>query len=274
MKMPKLAFRPGRIRMNKSWLMLVVAIGLGAGGVYIANSFIQKRISEYEAQLKGNNKTIKVVVPKKDLPRGHRISAKDLAVREIPEVYVHKGTVTPAKYKVAVGQRLSFQADKGKPLLWAHLESGSVPTFSGKLPEGKRALTIAVDQINSISGFLQPKDKIDLMLTFKPYKKKVTFPLLQDVKVLATDTRVTTEKLQNGTSRSKYYRTVTLLVTPEEAKKIILAQDAGKITAVLRHPDDKKILPKKTLSVASLLGGGRTKVRPRMGGVEFIIGGL
>lgn len=275
MRLPKIKLNPRNLNANKSWLMLGLAVVLGVGGVYIANSFIKGKIQAYEAKMKAQNKTVKVVVPTRDLPRGYRIAARDLAVRDIPSEFVHKGTVTPDKYKVAEGQLLSYQADKGKPLLWAHLESGSVPTFSGKLPEGKRALTITVNKINSISGFLQPKDKIDLILTFKPYKKKIIMPLLQDVLVLATDTRVRTEKLDTHNGRkSESYSTITLLVTQEEAKKIILAQDAGKLTAVLRHPDDKKILPRDTMSVASLL---RTEIKTpqrKSRGIEWIIGGI
>jgi len=85
---------------------------------------------------------------------------------QIPQKYADTHSVHSGNYDVAVGQRLDFDIDEGRPLLWAHLEGGLTPTFSGKVDEGLRAMTVRVDEINSISGFLQPKDKVDLMLSY------------------------------------------------------------------------------------------------------------
>ena len=267
----KLAGIKDRLNINKSWLIFLVAGVLGVSGVLLANGFIKGRIAEHEAELRAGQKLVAVVVPKHDLPRGARLAAEDLAVRKIPITFVHKGAVTPDKFTVAEGQRLTFQVEKGRPLLWAHLESGSIPTFSGKLPNGLRAITVPVDEINSISGLLQPKDKIDLFLTFSPYDKKMTIPLLQDVLVLATGTKVTTSKFDDDTGkrRNRTYTTVTLQATPKQAKMIILSQESGKMTAVLRHPDDDKELNKDYMTVAGLMRLGA----PRRRGVEIIIGG-
>lgn len=269
MRIPTITFQSEHFRANKNWYVLATAIILGLIGVYLANDFIQHRITTYEAQLRGDAKTMQVVVPKTDLPAGARVAADDMAIREIPVAYVHRDAVTPDKFDVAEGQGLSFQVDQGKPLLWAHLESGKTPTFSGKLPNGKRAITVPVDEINSISGMLQPKDKIDLVLTMNRDGNKATFPLLQDVLVLATGIQISPERASGNAPER--FSTVTLQATPEEANMIILAQDAGKLTAVLRHPEDGKILPRERLTVAHLFGP--TAVAPRAKDVEFIIGG-
>ncbi len=261
--------------LNRNFIMLAVAAALGVGGVYVTNKFIESRIAEYEQALKGRQKMIEVVVPNRNLPRGTRIRAADLAIREVPAEYVHGGVVTEAKYRIAEGQRLAFPVDKGKPLLWAHLETGSVPTFSGKLPEGYRALTFPVDEINSVSGLLQPRDRIDLILTYRPKKTQVTVPLLQNVLVLATGTTIMPQKYNSQRAAGTAYRTVTVQVTPADAERIILAQAAGKITAVLRHPDDKAVHPPKYLTVATLFGDKKPKrrARPRGPRIRFIIGG-
>ena len=60
----------------------------------------------------------------------------------------------------------------------------------GKLTIGKRAITFPVDEINSISGMLQPGDKIDLIATIRQLNNDVTYPLLQDVQILATGTQL------------------------------------------------------------------------------------
>jgi len=268
---------PSKLSSNKNWIMLAVAVVVGLGGTYLANSFIKKRIANYEAKIKGEMRTTEVVVPKMDLPQGSVISGANMAIRSVPAVYVHRDVVTPDKFSVAEGQRLSFQLDSGKPLLWAHLEGGSAPTFSGKLPNGQRAITISVDEINSISGMLQPRDKVDLILTMtnEATKQKLTFPLQQDVLVLATGTKVNMEKgldPKTGQPIATTYRTATLLVSQEDAKRIIMAQTAGKLTVILRNPDDNKALPNDRITVANLLReGGPTK---RVGNqIEFIVGG-
>lgn len=261
--------------INKNFLMLIIAGGLGTAGVYFANDFINNEINTYKNAQKAD-KLVKVVVPKRNLERGWRIRGADLAIREMPAKFVHKGIVTTTQYKVAEGQRLTYAIDQGKPLLWAHLESGKVPTFSGKLPEGYRALTFPVDKINSISGFLQPKDKIDLILTYKPKKNELTRPLIQNLLVLATG--VTTKPNKMGTGKkTTSHSTLTVQVTPKDAERIILAQSAGKLTAVLRHPDDKEFSSKKPMTVATLFGEKIKRARrirtKKKKGVEFIIGG-
>lgn len=271
MRLPTIALPAEHLRANKNWYVLVAAISLGIVGIYLANNFIQQRVASVEAELRGDAKTLKVVVPKADLPAGARVNVGNMAIREVPAAFVHRDAVTPDKFDVAEGQGLSFQVDQGKPLLWAHLDSGRTPTFSGKLPNGRRAVTVPVDEINSLSGMLQPKDKIDLILTMNRDGNKVTFPLLQDVLVLATGVQLAPER-SGSNGAIERFRTVTLQATPEEANMIILAQDAGKLTAVLRHPEDAKILPRERLTVAHLFGAVAT-APPRAKEVEFIIGG-
>ncbi len=272
--------KTGRARTQKNVLMLIVAVGLGSGGVYLANDLIQSKVAEYKSRLEGKQKMVELVVPKRDLPRGTRLIAADLATRQIPVDFAHNGTVTASSYKRALGQRVAFSAEKGKPLLWAHLEGGETPTFSGNVPEGMRALTVPVDKVSAISGFLQPKDKIDLLLTYRPRKEEVTIPLLQNVVVLATGTKTVLDKKMGAGSKPTTYNTVTLQVAPRDAKKIILAQETGKLTAVLRHPDDEGNLSKDPMTVAKLVDRPvvkRQRRAPRIEkpkGVEFIIGGI
>lgn len=282
MRLPKLLpvekLKINRLTPNKNGVVLIVAIVIGVASTYLANEFIQGRVASYEAKIKGEMRTTKVVVPKMDLPQGAVVSTENMAIRDVPVLYAHRDVVTPEQFTVAEGQRLSFQLDSGKPLLWAHLEGGSAPTFSGKLPAGKRALTVSVDEINSISGMLQPRDKVDIILTMTRDSKdrqKLTFPLMQDVLVLATGTKINHDKgvdPKTGQPIAATYRTATLLVSQEEAKKIILAQDAGKLTLILRHPDDNKPLPGDRITVAHLLNEGGP-IKRVTNQIEFIVGG-
>lgn len=262
---PSSGFRGG------AWIALAIALILGAAGVYLANKMIQDQIAEKERALQGQLKTMQIVVPTRDVLRGERVAAADMSIREIPVDYADRNSVTPDRFDAAIGQALVSDLQEGRALLWAHLESGAIPTFSGKLPVGMRAVTVTVDQISSISGMLVPKDRVDLVLTMQDSSKTATFPLLQNVLVLATGTRV--EPGNSGQDNQvETYATVTLLLSPEDAKKVILAQDAGKLQAVLRNPDDNKPSSDDKITVSSLLKRVNSgKVLP---GVEYIIGGV
>lgn len=263
----------------KNVAMLVVSLVLGGVGVYASKQFIEKKISFYQSQMEVNDEMVELVVPKQDLLRGQVILPELLALRKFPKKYMDSNAVSDAGYKVAIGQKLNFNIDAGRPLLWAHLEGGVNPTFSGKIESGYRALTIRVDEINSISGFLQPKDNVDLLITYSGKEvggKKVTMPFMQNLHILATGVKTVVDK--TGKAAGKRYNTITVQVTPEEAKKIILAQDVGKVTATLRNPDDSVPMNLSAMTVNDLLGikkrvYKKSKIK-KGNGIEFIIGGV
>jgi len=168
--------------------------------------------------------------------------------------------------------------EEGKQLLWAHLEGGRTPTFSGLVPDGARALTVRVDEINSISGFLQPKDKIDLLMTYRTTSQESVFPLIQSLEVIATGLQTRVDK--NSAGGKRVFSTITVNVSPENAQKITLAQKVGKLTAVLRNPEDTHALSGAPMTASSLINGpkkvSRPKKRkaPKKPSIEYIIGGV
>jgi pilus assembly protein CpaB len=121
-----------------------------------------------------------------------------------------------------------------------------------------RAMTIAVDEVNSLSGMLQPGDRIDLLLTVRPLpvqgqlQPEFTRTVIQDVPVLATGRQRAQQAEDTPTSRS--YTAITVEVDPERAQKLVVAQRSGKLTAVLRHPNDREAVVDKRLDVNTLLG--------------------
>lgn len=265
--------KPGK----KNIVMLLLALVMGGLGVYFSKKFIEDRVNFYRSQMEVKDELVQVVVPKRNLLKGEVVTSSVLSVRDFPKKYVDINAINNSNYKIALGQRVSFDAEQGKPLLWAHLEGGLTPTFSGNIENGLRALTIPVDEVNSISGFLQPKDNVDLLLTFKDGRKQITLPFMQNLYVMATGVKTVPDK--TGRSSGSRYSTITVQVTPDEAKKLILAQDVGKVTATLRNPDDAVNGSDKIITVSDLLG----KPKPRKiirkpkkvkKGIEFIIGGV
>jgi pilus assembly protein CpaB len=167
----------------------------------------------------------------------------------------------------------------GEVLIQGAIAGADVATFSSKIRPGIRALTIAVDEINSVSGMLQPGDRIDLFLSVRPPGQgaaqllpEATAPLMQDLLVLATGRQVRPGGDDPRLGRS--FTTITVEASPEEAQRLIVAQRGGKLTAMLRNPEDRAALVRRVLDLPGLLGMAAPKpLAPAESGPEIIIGG-
>lgn len=133
-------------------------------------------------------------------------------------------------------------------ILWGLVEPQKLPTFSARVEAGHRAMTVAVDEINSISGMIEPGDTIDLIVSLDHQGKKVTYPLLQSVLVMATGQR-SVDDPKSGERRQ--YSTVTLETTPLQAQSVISARETGRLTALLRNPADKQLIDNSAAAVPS-----------------------
>ena len=255
-----------RFKPSKTWVVLGVALVIGTLAAFAARSYLKTQMDAMEARTKGT--TVKIVVAKKELKRGDKISSDTVAVREIPIDYAHSAAVTPTTFDRVDGQTLAYPLHPGEMLLWGLMEGKKVPTFSARVEVGHRAMTVPVDEINSISGLLEPGDLIDLVVTIDQKGKKLTLPLLQSVQVMATGQR-SVDGAQEG--ERKHYSTVTIDTTPAQAKNVIIARDAGKVTALLRNPDDKRATRGGDADMVALLGNAG--VAPNTRTIPVLYGG-
>src|SRR5690606_30429555 len=131
-----------------------------------------------------------------------------------------------------------------------------------------------VDEESSISGMLAPGDRIDLFFTTTNGNEATTLPLLSNVQVIATGMRTLTNENQPGLHDQHQYRTVTVTVTPQDAAKITLAQDAGRITITHHQPEDGAVLQLSRVTRYTLLYG-EPVARPGIvrKKIEAILGG-
>ena len=271
-------------RSRKPVAMFALSLALGGIGVFYSKHYIEEQIAYYRGQLERTEEMVGVVVPNRSLARGHVLAAGDISVRQIPAKYADSNSVNGSNYETALGQRIDFDIDQGRPLLWAHLEGGMTPTFSGKVPEGLRAMTVRVDEVNSISGFLQPRDRVDLLMSHGSGAEQVIYPLIEQLEVIATGTQTLVDK--SGAGRERRFATITVQVSPTQAKRITLAQQVGKLTAMLRNPDDESPLSDAPLTVAELLNlpvpvdappppppAPKRRPAPKRPSIEYIIGG-
>jgi pilus assembly protein CpaB len=258
----RMAERIGRLRAailaRRGLLMALGAVGFGALAVLGARNYIGERLAIEKARLAPRPDMVEVVVARQELKRGEVASAQTMAVRSIPLEYAPGGAVTPARFDEVAGARLQVPMKPGEPLLQSALVAAESAAISTRLQPGVRAMTIAVDEVNSLSGMLQPGDRIDLLLTVRPLpvqgqlQPEFTRTVIQDVPVLATGRQRAPQAEDTPTSRS--YTAITVEVDPERAQKLVVAQRSGKLTAVLRHPNDREAVVDKRLDVNTLLG--------------------
>ena len=256
-------------KINKTWAVLGIALAIGMVAALATRSYLSQKIQAIESR--GNRETVDLLVAKTFIAKGSTVAVDDLAIRKIPVEFAQSGAVKPQDVLTVAGKVSGFDVKKGDMVMLSQMLSKRAPTFSARLADGQRAITVMVDEINSISGMLEPGDLIDLMFTVDQNGRKVIFPLLQRVQVMATGKR-SVDDPKGG--EPVQFATVTLNTTPSQAKNIIIARETGKLTALLRSPGDQEPGSEKSVDLATLFGAKRENPRvARDGGVPVLYGG-
>lgn len=260
-------------KTHKNLVVLGVALTIGLIAAFGAQRYFKARQDELNRP-DAPVKTLRFIVAREDLPKGATLSKSKLAVRELPAEYAQSNALDPAQFERIAGSRTAFPVKRGELLMSSMLEDQNRMAFSARVSPGRRAISVPVDEINSMSGMLQPGDRIDLFVKLERERRTQVVPVLQDMLVLAAGNRVTAQTGTDGGVRS--YSAVTLDASADEGRLMVLARDAGKLTAMLRHPDDRSALPIPP-DLLVLLGGGappvRMAARAPAPGIPVLIGG-
>lgn len=269
-----------RFRVEPRILAAGAALLLAGLAYASSRQYLAAQERAVEARVAERHQKTPVLVARADIAPGTVLTPEVLATRQIPARYLPGAAALPQDLDRVKGQRLLHAARGGEPILWPSLAGGERAALSAGLDAGRRALTFPVDEVNALSGMLVPGDVIDLLYTDSSGGARTSIrPLLQRVTVLATGATTRAASLGDATDSARdagaHFATVTLSVTPEEAQLIVLAQRAGELTAVLRHPADASIEPARAVDVLALLGGKppRPSGRARVEYVDVISGG-
>jgi pilus assembly protein CpaB len=246
--------------MNRNRMLLLagIALVLSAGVTYLAYRVLQTRLQPVE-------KTTQVVVANKKLELGARITKEDVQLAEWPKSTPLTGSFSdPA---LVVDRALLIPVQVNEPIL----ESKLAPKEAGAglaaiIPEGMRALSIQVNSIIGVAGFVLPGSRVDLILTAVPPSdvkgakgsEQASKIILEGLEVIAAGQNV--QRDVNGQPQS--VQDVTLLLTPEQAEKVALATGDGRIQLALRNPMDREAA-EPPLVVRSALYAGPTMDRPK-----------
>ncbi len=216
---------------GKSILMLAVALGCGL----VAMIGVQQVLS---GDKKEEQTTKPVLVAVEEISPGLELMDSMVTFKEMPLEMIPPDAVTmPEQY---TNRALRVRAFPGTPILQAMLGDEGVFNVSSDIPSGMRVAAIAVSAEKAVSGFINPRDRVDIQVTFKRRDGNKTVErtkvVLQYIEVFAVDKdREMAEEDHEG-----IYKHISVLVTPQQANLLRLAESKGELHLTLRHPDDSE----------------------------------
>jgi len=206
------------------------------------------------------------VAAARSLDPGEVIRREDVAMIDWPKSHPLDGSFV--KIDDVVGRAVLYPLSAGQPILDRQLAaSGSGIGLTGRIPSGMRAIALRSDEVVGVAGFLMPGTHVDVLVTYlDTAQESVTATVLQDTEVLAAGHQVQPDPSGKPVSVD----VVTLLLSPEDAEKAVLASEKGTIHFVLRNGGDHKqagAVPVDLAELASLPSAkpepGKPAPRPR-----------
>lgn len=230
----------------KSFVMIAVALGCGL----VAMLGVQR-------VLKGGKKdegqtTMQVLVAVKEIPAGVPLDPESVTFKEMLITSVPEDAVTqPEQYQDLA---LKTKAFPGEFILESNLGENLVA--SRDIPAGMRVVSVPVNSTTAVAGFVQPGDRVDVLVTLKSQREVRTATILEYIEVFAAD-KTREAGSEDGTG---IYKNISLLVTPEQSMVIRLAGSQGELHFALRHPEDKESADLSVFSLEDLLKGKTDKL--------------
>jgi len=239
------------MRINNS-IILFLAIVMGGIAALLAHNWLESRA---RASTVGASVGT-IVVAAQPLGFGVAVSPDNIAEIAWAAQALPEGAFVSKDDLLKDGRRVVLSAlDRNEPVLRSKLtRPGQRASLSALLEPGKRAVTVRVDDVRGVAGFILPGDFVDVVLIGEdPAIKREGYSeiLLQHVKVLAID-QLASERQEQPTVA----KAVTVEVTPEQAQKILLATNVGKLSLVLRQPGDENATSDRRVTERDL---GRAK---------------
>jgi len=216
---------------RKNVWLLFIALACAALAAWLATRWMQTRM---EAMDPNKIALSSVVIATRDIPIGHRIQAADIRVGRAITTSIPPDAFTKAE--AILGHVSKSTLFSGEVLIDRRLSKyvgGSA--LAAVLEPDMRAVTVRVDDVIGVGGFVLPENRVDVVATFQQGNSYQAETILQDIRVLAVD-----QRSDPGSNEPLLVRAVTLEVTPQGAEKIAAAEQRGRIQLTLLNPMSAK----------------------------------
>ena len=224
---------------NRNWVMLGIAVVIGLFAVLLANAWFSG-VEQQQGGKVGEQKLVRIVVAAEPLEFGTRLTGQNVRLQDWPEASVPQGAFRSLADAMKDGRVALRPVVPGEPVLASKVSgTDGRATLAALLPAGMRAVSVPINAVSGVSGFILPNSMVDVILTRKisgdaagreGHRSDV---ILENVQVLAID-QLTSDKQ----SEPKLAKTATLAVSLYDAQRLVLAEQAGSLSLALRRPTD------------------------------------
>lgn len=218
---------------KRGLMLIVLSLAMGVGAAWTANRWVASQVGITE-MAEGTY----VVAAAMEIPYGTKVEARHLKFVEVPEDMAPVGFI--GQLEDVEGSVATMAIARGEILLadrFAKHEGGS--TLAALVGENMRALTVRVNDVIGVAGFLLPGNRVDVLSARKTSDRRaVTETILRNIKVLAVDQSASTEG-----NEPVIVRAVTLEMTPGQAETLVKARTEGDIQLTLRNPLEEDVEP-------------------------------
>jgi pilus assembly protein CpaB len=247
-------------RPARSWLLLFFALATGTVAAWLALRYLREQTRPL---LSSQPSQARAVVAVRDLPVGARVTERDVKSVSWPGDALPPGLISQPGS--VIGRGLIASVRLNEPFLESKL-APITPGPNAGLPilitEGERALTVRVDEVVGVAGFVVPGTRVDVLLTTSegsPTNEMTTRAIMQNIETLAAGQSIQVDV----EGKPQEVPVVTLLVTPEQAETLALAATQGRIQLTLRNMLDTLHVRTPGARITTLLTGGRPGVLAR-----------
>jgi len=228
------------MRGSRALIMLALALIAGIAAVVLAGRWLTQQTQVVSLQ---------IAVASRDIGLGQPITANLLQMVPWPSSAMPSGSFKDLKD--LEGRVVIVAMQRGEPVLEAKLAPvGTKGGLSAVIPQGKRALTVRVNEVVGVAGFALPGNYVDVMVNMQDDRKQqVSKIVLEKILVLAV-----AQEAGRDETKPKVVNAVTLEVTPQEAEKLDLARSVGSLSLALRNQIDANPVLTEGIRKDDLLG--------------------
>lgn len=227
--------------MQPRRILIALIVALVVSGAFTL--WLGSRLSHHQASNAGK---LKYVALAKNIDAGQVISAEDLKQVSWPADVPLPGAFS--RNDEVIGKSVLYPLQEGEPLTARQLASST--GLSARIPAGMRAISLKSNEVVGVAGYLLPGTHVDVLVTVRPATSSdpITSIVLQDAQVLTAG-----EKMQpDPDGHASKVNVVTILVSPEDAEKIVLASTQGTVHFVLRNGGDHAVTANTPVNLSAL----------------------
>lgn len=243
--------------MRRPGSILLIAIVIGA----LTSAWVYRYLRSQQAAIEAARNTsttaaVDVVVASTTIPIGTRLEANQLKTVRWPADAEPEGALRTPDAAIA-GSIARTTIEKNQPLRQSDLVNAQVGLLPMLITDGMRAMSVRVDNVTGVSGFITPNSRVDVLVSGTPEGEsgQVSKLVLQNIRVLATGTSI-----EQRDNKPVEVPTVTLLVSPQDAEKLTLATRQEPVRLALRNYRDEEAVHTAGVTVQALFGQERHPV--------------